>query len=102
MGTLARGPRLKQPTTNNVRKSDCVAKHTDLVYLGIMGVGGWLIGGWMVGGYLLVVVGCRSCVRSWMVCWRYVCLGIMVVGGWLIVGCLLFAVDWWGVGEQPP
>ena len=51
-----------------------------------------LIGGWLV-VIFLVVVGCRSCVRFWMGCWRFVCLGIMVVGSWLMVGCLLLIGD---------
>ena len=51
-----------------------------------------LIGGWLV-VIFLVILGCRSCVRFWMGCWRFVCLGIMVVGALvvclMVVGCLL-------------
>ena len=49
---------------------------------------------------------CRSCVRFWVGCWKFVCLRIMGVGGWLVVGwlagCWLFVVDWWAVEGQPP
>ena len=104
MGTLVLGLRLKQPTANSGRKSDtwshvegrsCVryllcclanrALRSWFVCLGIIGVGAWLV---IV--CLLVIAGCRSCVRFWVGCWRFVCLGIMGVGAfWLLVVCSL-------------